>query len=104
LTGDDIPLAGRIVAVADVWDALTSDRAYREAWPLDKALTHIAGASGTLFDPLCVEAFFDLVAERGLWPDRGTPDLEALAEAAAACHPGPNRASAPRSTPHTRVG
>lgn len=104
LTREDIPLAGRIVAVADVWDALTSDRAYREAWPLDKALTHIAGASGTLFDPLCVEAFLDLVAERGLSSERGTPDLQSLAEAAAACHPRQSRVLTPRSTRRTRVG
>lgn len=53
LGGVDIPLSGRIVAVADVWDALTSDRAYRPAWDLDRAVSHVAAASGTLFDPAC---------------------------------------------------
>jgi HD-GYP domain-containing protein (c-di-GMP phosphodiesterase class II) len=91
MTGEAIPLAARIAAVADVWDALTSDRAYRPAWPLDQALTHIAAASGSLFDPICVEAFLDLVAERGLWPDRSNAELDALAEAASACHPRAQR-------------
>jgi hypothetical protein len=87
MAGEDIPLPARIAAVADVWDALTSDRAYRPAWPPDKALAHIAAASGTLFDPLCVEAFVDLVAERSLWPERTTYDPEALLAAAERCHP-----------------
>jgi HD-GYP domain-containing protein (c-di-GMP phosphodiesterase class II) len=82
-----IPLAARIASVADVWDALTSDRAYRPAWAVDQAMAHIAAASGSLFDPLCVEAFLDLVAERGLWPERSKTDLDALADAALACHP-----------------
>jgi HD-GYP domain-containing protein (c-di-GMP phosphodiesterase class II) len=91
MNGGTIPLAARIAALSDVWDALTSDRAYRPAWPLDRALAHIAEAGGTLFDPLCVEAFLDLVAERGLWPDRSKADLDALAEAASACHPRAQR-------------
>ncbi|MDF2740736.1 MAG: Metal-dependent phosphohydrolase, subdomain, partial [Actinomycetia bacterium] len=41
LAGEEISLAARIVAVADVWDALTSDRAYRPAWPPDRALRHL---------------------------------------------------------------
>jgi HD-GYP domain-containing protein (c-di-GMP phosphodiesterase class II) len=86
LTGEDIPLAARIAAVADVWDALTSDRAYRAAWPLDKALAHVVGTRETLFDPRCVEAFVDLLAEQSLWPERGRIDPEALAAAAEACH------------------
>ncbi|MEO8422894.1 MAG: HD domain-containing phosphohydrolase [Actinomycetota bacterium] len=87
LSGVDIPLSGRIVAVADVWDALTSDRAYRPAWDLDRAVSHIAAASGTLFDPACVEAFLDVVAATGLVPERTRADLDALVIAAADCHP-----------------
>ena len=102
--GTDIPLSGRIVAVADVWDALTSDRAYRPAWDLDRAVSHLAAASGTLFDPACVEAFLDVVAEMGLVPERTRADLDALAGAAADCHPierRPSRDGAPdrRSRP-----
>lgn len=95
LSGTDIPLSGRIVAVADVWDALTSDRAYRPAWDLDRAVSHVAAASGTLFDPACVEAFLDVVAENGLVPERTRADLDALAAAAANCHPTERRRPAP---------
>ena len=101
LSGTDIPLSGRIVAVADVWDALTSDRAYRPAWDLDRAVSHLAAASGTLFDPACIEAFLDVVAEIGLVPERTRADLDALAVAAANCHPTERRpASTARPTPH----
>jgi HD-GYP domain-containing protein (c-di-GMP phosphodiesterase class II) len=87
LAGTDISLAGRIVAVADVWDALTSDRAYRVAWAPDRAVSHIAAASGTLFDPACVEAFLDVVAQTGLVPEHTRADLDELLAAAADCHP-----------------
>jgi putative two-component system response regulator len=58
LTGEAIPLYGRIVAVADVFDALTSERPYKKAWELDRARNFIAEASGQHFDPACVDAFF----------------------------------------------
>lgn len=86
LEGADIPLAGRIVAVADVWDALTSDRAYRPAWALDRAVSHVVAASGVLFDPLCVEAFLDVLKDTGVVPDKVRPDLEAIFRSAAECH------------------
>jgi hypothetical protein len=92
LAGTDIPHQGRIVAVADVWDALTSDRAYRPAWEVDRAVSHIAAASGSLFDPEVVEAFLDVVAERGLWPEATRADLAALLEAASGCHVEDRRA------------
>jgi putative two-component system response regulator len=57
LAGDQIPLFGRIVAVADVFDALTSARPYKPAWELDKAWTFIAEGRGSHFDPQCVDAF-----------------------------------------------
>ena len=57
LAGRDIPLGGRIFAVADALDAMTSDRPYREAYPWDKALEEIAVQSGRQFDPDVVEAF-----------------------------------------------
>jgi putative two-component system response regulator len=53
----DIPLSGRIVAVADVFDALTSERPYKKAWPLDKAKEYVLSQSGSQFDPACVDAF-----------------------------------------------
>jgi HD domain len=61
LRGDAIPIAGRIVAVADVFDALTSDRVYRSAMPVLDAVGILTGGCGTQFDPDVVGAF-----ERGL--------------------------------------
>ena len=63
LAGDDIPLAARLFAVVDVWDALRSDRPYRRAWERDRVLDHIRDLSGTHFDPQVVAAFLDLMAE-----------------------------------------
>jgi putative two-component system response regulator len=51
-------LFGRIVAVADVFDALTSERPYKKAWDIDKARQLLLDGAGTHFDPVCVEAFF----------------------------------------------
>jgi HD-GYP domain-containing protein (c-di-GMP phosphodiesterase class II) len=50
-------LAARIIAVADVWDALRSDRPYRKAWPEEKALEYIREQAGQHFDPQVVEVF-----------------------------------------------
>ncbi len=58
LYGEDIPLLGRIVAVADVFDALTSVRPYKDAWPLEKAEAYLRESRGTHFDPACLDAFF----------------------------------------------
>jgi len=57
LAGDAIPLSGRIVAVADVFDALTSARPYKPAWPVERALTLLRDERGRHFDPACVDAF-----------------------------------------------
>ena len=57
LAGEDIPLSARIVAVADVFDALTSDRPYKRAWSFQDALNFIRSESGQHFDPNCVRAF-----------------------------------------------
>ena len=57
LAGEDIPLAGRITALADVWDTLTHERPYKPAWDEDRALAEIMGESGRHFDPRVVEAF-----------------------------------------------
>ena len=56
LAGEAIPLAGRIVAVADVFDALTNPRPYKRAWTLDEGLAHLREHSGSQFDPQCVAA------------------------------------------------
>ena len=57
LEGDAIPLPGRIVAVADVFDALTHRRPYKEPWPIPVAVREILGEAGTHFDPRVIEAF-----------------------------------------------
>ncbi len=56
LKGNDIPVFGRIVAVADVFDALTSERPYKKAWSLEDACRFLEEGRGKHFDPLCVEA------------------------------------------------
>ena len=55
LKSTQIPLAARIFSVIDVWDALSSDRPYRPAWPKEKVLEHIRLSSGTHFDPQVVD-------------------------------------------------
>ncbi|RYF42894.1 MAG: HD domain-containing protein, partial [Cytophagaceae bacterium] len=57
LVGEEIPIAGRIVAVADVFDALTHDRPYKKAWPVEVAVAEIENGAGTQFDPHIVQAF-----------------------------------------------
>lgn len=57
IKGEDIPLHGRIVAVADVFDALTTERPYKKAWEIERALEYLHEGAGNHFDPLCVAAF-----------------------------------------------
>ena len=61
LKGEDIPLAARIVAVADVFDALSSKRVYKEAWSEENALIEIQQNAGKQFDPEVVMAFFEVI-------------------------------------------
>lgn len=63
LAGKDIPLIGRIVAVADVFDALTTERPYKKAWPVQEALTYIEDQSGRHFDPELVKLLFSIMPE-----------------------------------------
>lgn len=94
LKGDTIPLFGRIVAVADVFDALTSERPYKKAWPDEEACNYLREQSGKHFDPACIQAFFEIWDEilkiKNLYRDDdptintpkpfATPTTEALAE------------------------
>jgi PAS domain S-box-containing protein len=57
LAGEAIPLVGRVVAVADVFDALTHDRPYKSAWPVEQAIAEVQRAAGSQFDPRVVAAF-----------------------------------------------
>ncbi len=61
LQSESIPLAARVFAVVDVWDALQSDRPFRPAWPREKALQYIQANAGVLFDPQVVAAFMEIV-------------------------------------------
>jgi putative two-component system response regulator len=72
LSGRDIPIEARVVAIADVFDALCSVRPYKAAWPIEKAYQEIVGSSGSHFDPACVAAF------QAKWPE-----IEALMQGAA---------------------
>ncbi len=59
LRGEEIPLAARLFAVVDVWDALRTNRPYRPAWPVDKARAYIISQAGAHFDPRIVPVFLD---------------------------------------------
>jgi len=63
LSGEDIPLVGRITAIADVFDALTSVRTYKKEWSIDKAKELIISESGKQFDPRLVEVFIEKLSE-----------------------------------------
>ena len=67
ISGEEIPLCARIMAVADVFDALTSKRCYKDAMPFEKAYAIIREESGTHFDPAVVEAFFAVDKNNLLW-------------------------------------
>lgn len=71
LAGTNIPLGGRILAVADVYDALTSERPYREGWSHERALLHIQSGVNSHFDPDVVAAFEQVIIE--------LPELAAIA-------------------------
>jgi HD-GYP domain-containing protein (c-di-GMP phosphodiesterase class II) len=68
LSGEEIPLAARVFAVVDVWDALTSDRPYRRAWPPEKVRRHIEEGAGSHFDPRVVAMFFATVCPASVGP------------------------------------
>jgi PAS domain S-box-containing protein len=65
LAGEAIPLVGRVVAVADVFDALTHQRPYKPAWPVERAIAYIRREAGAHFDPRVVAAFLAIHKETG---------------------------------------
>ncbi len=66
IQGQEIPLFGRIVAIADVFDALTSERPYKKAWPVSEAVEEIVRCSEQQFDPQIVDAFIQKINEINL--------------------------------------
>ena len=74
LSGEAIPIEGRITALADVFDALCSERPYKAAWPIEKAFAEIVACAGSHFDPACVDAFV------ACWPQ-----ISGLLEMAGTC-------------------
>jgi putative nucleotidyltransferase with HDIG domain len=86
LAGEQIPLQARMAAVADVWDALTSERAYRPAWSSERAVDYLVAGTGTQFDPACVDAFLDVLARQGVAPSGDRAEAEVAAAAAGDCH------------------
>ncbi len=79
LSGHDIPLLGRIIGLADCFDAMTSNRTYRRALPLEVTLTEIRRFAGTQFDPAIVEAFFRMDPARMLEEVRHEAPTDPLA-------------------------
>jgi len=63
LQGEDIPLAARIFAVIDIWDALRYERVYRAAWPEEKVLDYLKSTAGIELDPMIVEKFLELLED-----------------------------------------
>jgi HD domain len=66
LKGTDIPLIARMFTVVDHWDALSSDRPYRKAWPQDEIVAHLQTNAGKIYDPQIVAVFLALVSEGGV--------------------------------------
>ena len=64
LKGEQIPIEARIFAVVDVYDALSSDRHYRKAWPQDKVILYMLGKAGVQFDPLVVKMFIEMLTDK----------------------------------------
>ena len=75
IPGVDIPLNARIAAIADTFDALTSNRPYRDGMPLEKAIAILESVKGTQLDAELVEVFIEKVRERGIIPVRDAQDL-----------------------------
>ena len=91
LAGDEIPLTARIVALADVFDALSHSRPVKAAWPRADALAEIRRLRAVQFDPAVVDAFEHVEAPEGVAPEKNgivVPLFAAAADAAAAVRPG----------------
>ncbi|HEX4982414.1 MAG TPA: HD-GYP domain-containing protein, partial [Ilumatobacteraceae bacterium] len=86
LVGREIPFEARVVAVADVWDALTSDRPYRSGWEPPMALAHIVDGRTSHFDPLVVDALVQWAAGRGITAELHAGRADEAWRAGETCH------------------
>jgi putative two-component system response regulator len=86
---EDIPLPGRIVAVADVFDSLTHDRPYKSAWSVRDTLAEIEASAGTQFDPVVVEALLRIAPEAEVLAGAAATDVHARARRAGGVGTGP---------------
>lgn len=77
LSGNDIPIEGRIVALADVFDALTSERPYKKAWSIQEAIDHLKSQSGQHFDPSLVDILIAKLPQLLLIKDQFSEDATA---------------------------
>ena len=66
LKGEEIPFTARLFAVVDAWDAITSDRPYRQAWDKERAIAYLREYAGTYFDPQVVNEFLLMLQQKGL--------------------------------------
>ncbi len=73
MKGEEIPMAARIFAVVDEWDALTSDRPYRRAWTRQAAMKYLSEHRGKKFDPVVIDAFMKLIQRRSSKGEKQTP-------------------------------
>jgi putative nucleotidyltransferase with HDIG domain len=94
MKGDEIPLIARIFAVIDAWDALTSDRPYRPAWPRAKVVSYIRSARGSHFDPWVVDRFLDLIGETD---NKRTDESQAVERPSASYQTNLGEAQTPKS-------
>ena len=86
LAGEDIPLASRMLLVTDAFDAMTTDRPYRKAMPVEAAIEELKLNSGGQFDPAVVEAFLRILTRHGAQPLRS--ERSAATKAAATVRSG----------------
>jgi putative two-component system response regulator len=80
IKGVAIPIAARIVAVADAFDALTHERPYKSAWSVEAAIAELQGCGGTRYDPAVIDALAQVLVREGYWrPGADFASAEALA-------------------------